>query len=273
MTVRLVCKSCWSVYGLTPQLTKSLIKPDAQCVDARVTKRLGCTGNVDDIYKLVSEWNYSLRNAGCRAKARKVMPVVYILTNECMPDTIKIGITENLEQRIKQLDNTSVALPFECYYAVEVPDASIIEKKMHQGLDDYRIRQNREFFNTSPERAKSLLEIAEVMGGKNVTPNTDIVETPQDQEALDRARKTRKRFNFAMLGLDQGVVLHFSKDSTFTCTVANENQVEFRGEIMSLSRSADLVLQELGYDWGSVHGPAYWCLNGISLHALRLDME
>ena len=57
------------------------------------------------------------------------MAIVYILTNECMPDTIKIGITENLEQRIRQLDNSSVALPFECYYAVEVEDASIIEKK------------------------------------------------------------------------------------------------------------------------------------------------
>ena len=71
------------------------------------------------------------------------MPIVYILTNQCMPDTIKIGVTENLEQRIKQLDNTSVALPFECYYAVEVSEATQIEKKLHQGLDDYRIRQNR----------------------------------------------------------------------------------------------------------------------------------
>ena len=59
------------------------------------------------------------------------MPIVYILTNECMPETIKIGVTENLEQRIRQLDNTSVALPFECFYAVEVPDAFAIEKKMH----------------------------------------------------------------------------------------------------------------------------------------------
>ena len=46
-----------------------------------------------------------------------------------MPDTIKIGITDNLERRMKELDNTSTPLPFECYYAVEVQDAKVIEKK------------------------------------------------------------------------------------------------------------------------------------------------
>lgn len=79
------------------------------------------------------------------------MPIVYILTNESMPDTIKIGITDNLERRIKELDNTSTPLPFECYYAVEVENASAIEKKIHTGLDDKRIRHNREFFNATPE--------------------------------------------------------------------------------------------------------------------------
>ena len=142
------------------------------------------------------------------------MAIVYILTNECMPETIKIGITENLEQRMKQLDNTSVALPFECYYAVEVPDASVIEKKMHQGLDDCRIRNNREFFRITPEQAKSILEIAEVMGGKDVTPREDVVETSQDLEALQKARTIRQRFNFQMLDIEQGTVLHFKKDKS-----------------------------------------------------------
>ena len=119
------------------------------------------------------------------------MSIVYILTNESMPEVIKIGVTDNLEQRIKQLDNTSVPLPFECYYAVEVSDAASIEKKMHQGLSENRIRQNREFFNVAPESAKSLLEIAEVMGGKNVTPKEDIVETPQDKQALERAKERK----------------------------------------------------------------------------------
>ena len=32
------------------------------------------------------------------------MAIVYILTNEAMPDTIKVGITENLDRRIRELD-------------------------------------------------------------------------------------------------------------------------------------------------------------------------
>jgi hypothetical protein len=103
-----------------------------------------------------------------------------------MPDTIKIGITDNLERRIKDLDNTSAPLPFECFYAVEVDDASKIEKLLHEGFDDKRIRQNREFFSATPEQAKSMLKIVETMGGKDVTPTEDIVETPQDHRFTTR---------------------------------------------------------------------------------------
>ncbi len=201
------------------------------------------------------------------------MPIVYILTNECMPATIKIGVTDVLEQRVKQLDNSSVALPFQCYYAVEVDNASVIEKKLHEGLDDCRIRQNREFFNTTPEQAKSLLGIVEVMGGKNVTPTIDIVESPQDHEALKRARKNRERFNFQILGIDVGTSLEFRKDVTITCEVVDDTQVRFRDEVMSLSQSADIVLREMGYEWTSVRGTIWWCLNGETLHELRVRLE
>lgn len=201
------------------------------------------------------------------------MPIVYILANECMPDTIKIGVTDVLEQRVKQLDNSSVALPFQCYYAVEVDNASVIEKKLHEGLDDCRIRQNREFFNTTPEQAKSLLGIVEVMGGKNVTPTIDIVESPQDHEALKRARKNRERFNFQILGIDVGTSLEFRKDVTITCEVVDDTQVRFRDEVMSLSKSADIVLREMGYEWTSARGTIWWCLNGETLHELRVRLE
>ena len=200
----------------------------------------------------------------------EIKMIVYILTNECMPDTIKIGITENLEQRMKQLDNTSVPLPFECFYAVDVDDAALVEKKMHQGLDDYRIRNNREFFNITPEKAKSLLEIA---GGKDVTPSEDIVETPQDLKALENARTKRRRFNFSMLGIEKGTTLEFSRDRAITCEVFDDSQVVFRGKTTSLSASAITILEEMGYDWGRVRGPAFWCINGKTLNELRDEAE
>jgi|TARA_B100000959_G_C14737977_1_gene523821 hypothetical protein len=201
------------------------------------------------------------------------MPIVYILTNQSMPDTIKIGITDNLERRIKELDNTSVPLPFECYYAVEVDDASKIEKKIHEGLDDKRIRDNREFFNTTPEQAKSILEIAEIMGGKDVTPKEVIVETPQDKQALEKSRKIRKRFNFLMVNIQPGATLQFAKDNTITCVVHDDRKIKFRDKITSLSDAADIVLREMGYDWSAAQGPVWWMYQGKTLSELRHERE
>lgn len=199
--------------------------------------------------------------------------IVYILTNQSMPDTIKIGITDNLENRMKQLDNTSTPLPFECYYAVEVEDAKVIEKKIHEGLDDKRIRQSREFFNATPEQAKAILEIAEVMGGKNVTPTEDVVETLQDKQALDKARKIRKRFNFNMVNIAPGETLEFVKDNAIVCEVVDDSKIKFRDKVTSLSNAADIVLREMGYDWEGVQGPTWWSYKGKSLKDLRREFE
>ena len=197
------------------------------------------------------------------------MPIVYILTNESMPDTIKIGITDNLERRIKELDNTSTPLPFECYYAVEVENASAIEKKIHIGLDDKRIRHNREFFNATPESAKAILEIAEEMGGKNVTPKEVIAETDQDKQALSEAKKRRGRIDyFGILGIEKGTILTFSKDKSITCIVSENGKVIFNDKETTLSGSALEITNDMGYDWGQVQGSGYWCYNGKTLRDL-----
>ncbi len=190
-----------------------------------------------------------------------------------MPETIKIGITNNLEKRIKELDSTNTPLPFECYYAVEVENASVIEKKIHEGLDDKRIRQNREFFNASPEQAKAILEIAEVMGGKDVTPKEDIVETAQDKQALDKAKKRRAQFNFGMVNIKPGEILEFERDTSITCEVVDDTKVKFKNEITSLSASALTLLNEMGYTWTKCHGPNYWIYKGKRLNELRNESE
>ena len=203
------------------------------------------------------------------------MKIVYILINESMPDLINVGITDDLERRMKELDKTGTPLPFECFYAVEIDEslAPKIEKKIHEGFDDKRVRQNREFFSATPEQAKSILEIAEIMGGKNVTPKEDIVETVQDKQALDKARKKRTKFNFAMININPGAILEFVKDKTVTCEVVDDTKVKFRDEITSLSASANIVLKEMGYDWEQAHGPKFWMYQGKSLRDLRYERE
>ena len=194
------------------------------------------------------------------------MPTVYILTNESMPDIIKIGITDNLLRRLKELDNTSTPLPFECFYALEVEDAQSIEKLLHEAFDDKRVRQNREFFNCPPEQAKSALKIAEKMGGRDVTPKEVVVETEQDRQALDSAKKKKGRVDyFGVLGINDGEILTFSKDQTITCEVKENGQVLFRDELTSLSGSALIIVSEMGYNWQQVRGAGYWCYKGMTL--------
>ena len=44
--------------------------------------------------------------------------IIYVLTNEAMDGLVKIGrTTTSVEQRIRELDNTSAPLPFQCFYA------------------------------------------------------------------------------------------------------------------------------------------------------------
>jgi len=194
------------------------------------------------------------------------MPIVYILTNESMPDIIKIGITDNISRRLKDLDNTSTPLPFECFYALEVDDARSIEKLLHEAFDDKRVRPNREFFNCSAEQAKSALRIAEKMGGRDVTPNETPFEMPTDKQALDLAKRKQGKVDyFGILGINEGEVLTFVKDPSLTCEVKDNGQVLFREELATLSGSALTIIHELGYEWQRVSGPAHWCYNGTTL--------
>ena len=203
------------------------------------------------------------------------MKIVYILINQSMPDLIKVGITEDLERRMKELDKTGTPLPFECFYAVEIDEslAPKIEKKIHEGFDDKRLRQNREFFSATPEQAKSILEIAEIMGGKDVTPKEDIVETPQDKQALENAKKQRSKFNFQMIDLQPGTILKFRKDETITCEVHDDTKIKFRDKITSLSNAAEIILKEMGYEWSAYQGPRWWMFEGKNLRDIRRETE
>lgn len=63
-------------------------------------------------------------------------------------EIVKIGITAgSVEQRIKQLFNTSAALPFRVILQQETGNYAELEKALHHLLDPFRIHSAREYFS------------------------------------------------------------------------------------------------------------------------------
>ena len=195
------------------------------------------------------------------------MSYVYILTNEAMPGYIKIGLTENpVSERVLQLDNTSVALPFQCYYAARVEDHRKIERALHTGFGDFRVRPNREFFKMDPYKVKAILEVLAI---EDVTPKNELVATAEDAQALRTVSINARRFKFSSAGIPIGATLNFVKDLSLNAIVTEDSWVEYEGAKHSLTTSALEALKKCGYNWTSVQGPEYWLFNGETVGSLR----
>jgi hypothetical protein len=188
-----------------------------------------------------------------------------------MPGLVKIGRSEfPIEQRLRQLDSTSIPLPFECFYAAEIENAAEVEKSLHTAFGDHRIRASREFFRISPDKPVVILKLLEK---KNVTPSIDIVESASDQEALDAERRRRSNFSFESVGIRPGTVLVSVFDEQETCVVKDKRWIVFRGEEDSLSSAALKIAHEKGFAWKAVQGPAYSKWEGSTLAELREAAE
>ena len=200
--------------------------------------------------------------------------IVYVLTNEAMEGMVKIGrTTTSVEQRIRELDNTSMPLPFQCFYAAEVGNSLLVEGKLHRIFSDKRIRSNREFFRADANQVREAIQLAEL---KDVTPKVDVVVDASDVQALQKAVATeerRSRLRFTELGIAAGAVLTFAKDPQVTCTVVTDGKVEFQGQTLSPSAAALHAVKKMGYQWAAVSGSDYWEYEGETLTARRLRLE
>lgn len=188
--------------------------------------------------------------------------IIYVLVNESMPNYIKIGKTTNLEARIKSLDSTSIALPFECYYACQVGDMSFVERQLHEAFDDFRVRKNREFFTIAPERVVAVLKMVEL---KNITPKNLILndknDKVEDAKAILQAKTRSPVFNFEMVGIKAGSVLTWFDNEEITSVVVDNRKVRFNGKVVYPSNAAKSV-KKVNYD---INGTLYWLFEGETL--------
>lgn len=216
---------------------------------------------------------------------------IYILTNPAFPQYVKIGYAKNVEERLKQLNQSEgVPLAFRIYATYEV-DKSVVDKKIHKIIDklnptlrsrdeiDGKLRV-REFFAMSAEDAYSIFEaMSEIHGCENNLTKYKVTDIQREEEILaqeviaeDVIEKNKKRaeaFSFSKCDIPIGAVLNFWRTATqptdYTCVVIDNKNVEFEGQKYSLSKLA-AKLSDVKY---SVHGPCYFKYNGEWINDIR----
>jgi len=196
---------------------------------------------------------------------------VYVLTNEAMPNIVKIGLTDGVvEDRIAQLSaHSGVPLFFECYYAAEVDDMKRVEKLLHQLFAEHRVNPKREFFRIDPEKVVLALSIGRF---KEITPG-DVIVDVEEKAALEKEKSRRPRLSLSAIGIEPGAILTFSRDEARTATVVAGNRIILDGEELSLSAGALKLLIQLGYKTPTASGSEYWMIEGELLDERRRRLE
>lgn len=167
--------------------------------------------------------------------------VVYILTNPSMPGYVKIGFTTNLKSRLKNLDTTGVARPFEPYMTVATAQYKTLERVIHHELDKLtttRARQNREFFELDQAIAGDLLQnLSALLSDAEINNYGNTNETEESSEG--NVRPISKATTFKMLNIPAGSKLTpINNAYPVLTTVDEENHVLLPGgEIKTVSRA------------------------------------
>ena len=149
-------------------------------------------------------------------------------------------------------------------------DSAFVEARLHEAFSDHRVSKSREFFRLAPERAKAALSIASL---REVKLGDEIYETPEVKAEVETAKR-RLKFRFSIVGIQPGTELQLAKANEIVCTTVDDvNQVEFQGDITSLSDAALQAIRGLGYEWDTASGPWEWTFQGKRLDDIRREIE
>lgn len=190
---------------------------------------------------------------------------IYILTNDAMPDYIKIGFTaaDDVEVRMKQLDTTGLPLPFRLYACIEVENAQQLERLAHDVFAHHRARSSREFFLMEPETAVRYLKAVSLNDptARWIAANQQMIDETGNQVQESQVNRPRvSNFSFSSASVPLGSQIQFVRDPSVTATVVSDTEVEFEGETTKLSPLVRLLFDRLGGSnrSGAYHGPKYF---------------
>ena len=218
--------------------------------------------------------------------AAKKTGVIYILTNPSFPDYVKIGYATDIEKRLKQL-NRSECIPFAFrVYATYDVSTPLQDRELHGLIDrlnpelraidtfDGKTR-TKEFYAMTKEDAYALLEsIAKLSGTmdklQRLTPEGhEVVDEEVAAEIQEEAKERKAPFSFARCGIPAGTEIALSGHPEVVATVKDDRQIEYQGEVYSLSSLAQKILQTRY----PLQGPVHWLYQGKKLSDIRRERE
>ena len=218
--------------------------------------------------------------------AAKKTGVIYILTNPSFPDYVKIGYATDIEKRLKQL-NRSECIPFAFrVYATYDVSTPLQDRELHGLIDrlnpelraidtfDGKTR-TKEFYAMTKEDAYALLEsIAKLSGTmdqlQRLTPEGhEVVDEEVAAEIQEEAKERKAPFSFARCGIPTGTEIVLSGHPEVVATVKDDRQIEYQGEVYSLSSLAQKILQT----HYPLQGPVHWLYQGKKLSDIRRERE
>lgn len=117
---------------------------------------------------------------------------VYILTNEYVPDLVKIGYTYRTPyERADELSReTGVPGKWTVYKSWKLPDASTWETRIFSEFRKYR--ETGEFFRLKPTKAKDIILIFLKESGGLDSKGLSVADRAEFQEAADRNQEYEK---------------------------------------------------------------------------------
>lgn len=208
--------------------------------------------------------------------------VIYILTNPSFPEYVKIGYADDIYKRLRQLNRSEcIPIAFRVYATYEV-SSRLSDLKIHSIID--KLNPNlrsvesfdgkqrvREFYAMSPEDAYSILEaIAEIHSCadklKLATPTDEEKRAEETAKEIDTESSERaSNFSFSKCQIPIGDRIEYCENPSITAIVVDDRNVEYNGEVMSLTALAK-VLSGKKY---SIAGPKFFKYRGEWLNDIR----
>lgn len=214
--------------------------------------------------------------------------VIYILTNPAFPEYVKIGYADDLEKRLKGLNNSSVPMHFRVYAVYEVTER-LTDTKVHMIIDslnpDLRVidkfdgkESKREFYVMSAEDAYMLFDcIAKISGTSNrlkrMKPNGREILEEEEARAIDENAHRGPLKLIEDCKIPKGDYVEFIQNPDIKAKVKDDRTLEYDGMAMSITALADKIYADKGEVRPNSAATTMFSYNGERLTDLRIRME